>query len=204
MSENPGGAEAQHQQRHKQNHHQTDGESAPEQNATFKPFDLTGFGGLDLGDLGNVGAVGISQTAAQVIALCLEICHVYVGGGKVQIRSGQLVADFRRRRRTAVLTEGQPFFLGHKIEQRIVDGGDGEPLIIAGSGAKILLRSGLADGVLYQSVDILDQETVFLFDGFVVVPLLRSAEQCDVNTPAGGDKVRAGKAFGIKRGGIRR
>ena len=43
MSENPGGAEAQHQQGHEQNHHQTDGESAPEQNATLEPLDLTGF-----------------------------------------------------------------------------------------------------------------------------------------------------------------
>ena len=175
MSENPGGAEAQHQQGHEQNHHQTDGESAPEQDSAIEPLNLAGLGGLDLGYLGDVGAVGVSQAAAKIVTFGLEVGHVHIGCGKVKVRSCQLIPHFGRIGRTAVLTEGQSFFLGHKEEQCVVDGGDCQPLIVSGSGAEILLRGGLADGVLHQSVDILDQEAVFPFYSLVIVPLLRSA-----------------------------
>jgi hypothetical protein len=94
MCKNPGGAETQHQQNHKQYHHKNDGKSPPKQNTTFKPLDFFFFGGLDFGNLGDVGAVRIFQTTAKVITLCLEVGEVDIGGGEIEVCSSNLIANF--------------------------------------------------------------------------------------------------------------
>lgn len=205
MCENPGGAEAQQQNGHKEDHQHGNGKPAPEQNAAFVPVDLAGLGGLDLCQLGQMGAIGIRKAAAKVIALRLEVGHVDVGGGEIQVSGGQLTADFGGIRGAAVFTQGHPLFLGNQIEEGIMDGGDGEPFIISGAGAKVFVSGAFADGILYKGINVLQQKSEFLFDGFVIVPLFcRSAEKRDVNAAACCHKIRTGEAFGIKRGGIGR
>ena len=95
MGKNPGGAESQHGEDNEQEEDQGNGKSAPEGYSVFEPIDLTGFGGLDLCQLGNVVSIGIGQTAAEIIAFGLHIGDGHIGGGKVKVCSGQLVADFR-------------------------------------------------------------------------------------------------------------
>ena len=96
---------------------------------------------------------------------------------------------------------GHPFFLSHQKQECIVDGGNGEPLIVTGAGTEILVHGGFADGVFHKIVYIPEGKSEGFLDCPVIGPFfLCSAERGNVSTPTGDRKIRTGEAFGIKRG----
>lgn len=199
----PGYEEYQGDQQDQTDTKEEEGESAPQSDFVFHPVQILLMGGLQLGDLGNVLAFGICQLLLDCIQIGFVLGGSEFGCGYLQIGCCHLLPDFGGIGGAAMLTEGYSLLLGNQREQRIVDGCDRDPFIIAGSGAEIFICGGLTDYVPDKRINVFQIEAVFLFDGLVICPFfLSTAQGCQVNTPAGGDKVGTGEAFGIKWGGI--
>ena len=98
-----------------------------------------------------------------------------------------------------MFTERETLFLRHQIEQRFVYSGYRCPLEITGAGTEIFICCGFSDNVLDKRINVPHNETKFLFDGLVIGSFLScAAQQCEIDAPASGNKVRTGQAFGVK------